>query len=201
MAYGLRPVGMGGTKITAYSTGGFSEYPIVDGSTVDWLTGDFVELGTDGYVLRPNGATGETPTSGAGLRVIGVVVGFRYDDANSTPVWGQKYTGHASNTNAFAMVVDDPNQVFMIRSNGNTTFADVGANAPVTTFNNTTDANLTAGLSGIQLLHGSIASTASLALRIVGVANADTSTATTRDVLVKINTGVHATTNATGDNA
>ena len=198
--YGLRPVGKGGTTVTDYDTGGFTEYPIVDGSLINWLTGDTVELGTDGYALRPNAATGETPTNGAGKRIYGVAVGFRYTDADGSPVWSQKYTGNANNTDAFVMVADDPNQIFMIRSSGNTTFADVGSNAPITTFNNSSDANVTNGLSGITLLHSGIGPAVTLALRIVGISDEAGTTATTRDVLVRINTGVHATTNALGDN-
>ena len=198
--YGLRPVGMGGTTITGYNNGSFSEYPIADGHNVDWYTGDFVELLTTGYVIRPNGTTGETPTNGTGLRTIGVVTGFRYTDPDGDIRYTQRYIGHASNTDAFALVADDPNQIFMIRSSGDTTFADVGDNAPVTTFG-TSDATASTGLSGITLNHGSIGTTPSFALRIVGSHDEANTTATTRDVLVRINTGVHATTNATGGNA
>ena len=198
--YGLRPVGKGGTTITDYDSGGFWEYPIVDGSAIKFYNGDTVELGTDGYAIRAGGAAGQSPTSVDGFRPIGVAVGFKYTNSSSTPVWSQWYDGNAANTNISVMCSDDPNQIFMIRSSGDTTFADVGFNAELAT-TNVTDANDINGVSGITLNDATIAATATFGLRIVGNANQEATTATTRDVLVRFNHGTHATTNPTGTTA
>lgn len=81
MAFGLRPIqfGSGG-----YNSGGFTEYPIVDGETDDMFTGCLMLQEAAGYVtalaLTPTGATSV-------LSTIGVAVGFRYVDPNGTPTW------------------------------------------------------------------------------------------------------------------
>ena len=196
MAYGLRPVsGLSG----GYQSGGFNEYPIVDGETDNMFTGDFMMREDSGYVTRLNGADGISPTTTDDTTVtIGVAVGFRYVDANGTPTWSAMYTGNASNTKAFAMVADDPQQLFMVEADGagaSTDQADMGMNVPAIAFA-AASANTTSGLSGMQIDSSAAAVTAALGLRLIAIvqdgANEYRSGTQTSNVIVKIQQNVHA---------
>jgi len=186
--YGMRPTlfASGG-----YQSGGFTEYPIVDGETDDIYTGHFMLQEATGYVTTlaatPTGAT-------AVLSTVGVSIGFRYVDPNGVPVWSQKYTGNAANTEAFAFIADNPTQQFLIQQDsvgGILGQAAVGFNAPVVqgTGNDST------GLSGMVLDSNLAAATATLALRIVSIPKDGTNelaTGTeTNNLLVQINPAVH----------
>ena len=186
--YGMRPTvfASGG-----YNSGGFTEYPIADGETDNIYTGHFMLQEATGYVTTlatsPTGAT-------AVLSTVGVAVGFRYVDSDGTPVWSQKYTGNASNTDAFAFIADDPTQQFLIQQDsvgGTLGQAAVGLNAPVVqgTGNDST------GLSGMVLDSNLAAVTATLALRIIGIpkdgVNENASGTETNNLLVQINPAVH----------
>ena len=122
MAYGLRPVGVGYGGLSGYNNGGFVEVPISTDAAVDIYTGDFLEYvndasgaGSAGVVRQANDATGETPTTST-ANTMGVAVGFRYVTASGTPTWSQFYDQSASNTEAFAFVCADPNQIYLIQS-------------------------------------------------------------------------------------
>ena len=187
MAYGLRAVD-GAIGGSGYRHMGPTEYPIADGDTVSIYNGDFVNRLATGYVARPNDATGEQPI--AANPVLGVAGGCRYTDVNGTVHWSNHYPGGAGNTNAFIMVHEDPDQVFMIESDGDTTFADVGDNAEIATFGAGSDLT---GLSAITLDHSGIAQTSTFALRVVGVPEDGTNELLTsaKNVLVRIMPGVH----------
>lgn len=196
MAYGLRPVNFGSG---GYSSGGFTEYPIADGELDDIYTGHFMLQEATGYVT----VLAVTPTGpGAAVSTVGAAVGFRYVDPNGTPVWSQKYTGNANNTEAFAYIADDPTQQFMIQQDsiGNAIGqAAVGLNAVV--IQGTGDDNT--GLSGMVLDSSTVAATATFALRIVGIPKDGTNenavgTTTTNNLIVQINPAVHQRLNATG---
>jgi RNase P/RNase MRP subunit p29 len=186
--YGMRPslFSSGG-----YSSGGFTEYPIIDGETDNMFTGHFMLQEASGYVTvlaaTPTGAT-------AILSTIGVAMGFRYNDSNGEPVWSQKYVGHADNTEAFAFIADDPTQQFLIQqdSDGGTLVqADIGLNAPVV--QGTGDSQT--GLSGMVLDSSGAAVTATLALRVVSIpkdgSNENATGTTVNNLLVQINPAVH----------
>tara|TARA_R110002020_G_scaffold80793_1_gene201284 strand:+ start:574 stop:1167 length:594 start_codon:yes stop_codon:yes gene_type:complete len=186
--YGLRPTvfASGG-----YNSGGFTEYPIADGETDNIFTGHFMLQEATGYVtvlaVTPTGAAATTST-------VGVAIGFRYIDADGTPVWSQKYVGHADNTEAFAFIADDPTQQFLIQQDsvgGTLGQAAVGFNAPVVQGTG----NTASGLSGMVLDSNLAAATATLALRIVGIpkdgTNENASGTETNNLLVQINPAVH----------
>jgi len=203
MAYGLRPVGAGYAGLSGYNNGGFVEVPISTDAAVDIFAGDFVEwvndatgAGSAGVVRQANDATGETPDTTN--TTFGVAIGFRYVTSSGTPTWSQFYDQSSSNTDAYAFVCTDPNQIYLIQSDGATTIENVGSNAPIDGFA-VNEASSTLGLSGIQLDHSNIAVTAADCLRIVGIPdNGSNRASTTPDVLVRINTGVLFSDQGTG---
>ncbi len=192
MAFGLRPYkfASGG-----YNSGGVTEYPIADGETDDMYTGCLMLQEASGYVT----ALAVTPTSTGGAATtltIGVSVGYRYIDHNGVPTWSQRYVGHADNTEAFALVVDDPNAQFLIASDGATVQADMGLNAPLTSATGTaTDISqgyANSGLSSIVLDQSAQAVTATLAVRLVSIPKDGTNeTSTTPNVVVEFVRSAH----------
>ena len=132
MAYGLRPVGAGYAGLSGYNNGGFVEVPISTDAAVDIFAGDFVEwvndasgAGSAGVVRQANDATGETPDTTN--TTFGVAIGFRYVTSSGTPTWSQFYDQSSSNTDAYAFVCTDPNQIYLIQSDGATTIAVTAA--------------------------------------------------------------------------
>jgi len=194
--YGLRPYGGNGGS---YFSGGFTEYPILDADTESMFTGDFMVRETNGYVTRLGDTAGNSPTgASAALSTLGVAVGFRYVDSSSTPVWSQTYVGNAGNTDAFAFIADDPDQLFVIQADGigaTAVQADMGENAPVLLFA-VGDANTTSGVSGMTLDISAAAVTAALALRLIRIVedgeNEFRSGTETSNVVVRINPIAHA---------
>lgn len=201
MGYGLRPVGKGFGGVTGYNNGSAVEIPIADGYTVNIFSGDFVERTTGGTVIRQNGSTGESPTTTN--ITAGVAVGFRYVDPNGSPVWSNFYLGNASNTNAFALVCTDPNQLYMIQGDEAVTLTtgyptEVGCNAAVVTFAASSGSTVT-GNSGIALDVSSAATTAALACRIVAVPDdGENLTSSTPNIIVRLNTAVLQDDQGTG---
>ena len=196
MAYGLKPYnGLSG----GYQSGGFSEFPIVDADADNIFCGDFMMWQDDGYVGRLGGTTGISPTTTDDTTItIGVAGGFRWVDTNGSPQWGNMYLGNAGNTNAFAFVYDNPQQLFVIQADGagaTTAQSDVGQNAPAINFA-AASGNTNSGLSGIQLDSSAAAGTAALAMRSVGIVqdgtNESRSGTETSNVIVKIQQNVHA---------
>jgi hypothetical protein len=183
MAYGLRPLdgAIGGRKPV--------EFPAADGYTGNIFTGDFVERLVDGTIQRQETTTGLSPV--AANPTVGVGIGYRWVDGAGQSQWGSYYPGGSANTEVFAMVIDDPTAEFMIQSDGDTTFADVGDNATVAGFD-AASGSTQSGLSGIYLSHATVAQTA-LTLRIVKVPEDGHNETLTSDknVIVRILPAVH----------
>lgn len=193
MAYGLRPIlgGPGG----AYNSGGFTEYPIADGETDDMFTGSFIVQEASGYVtVQATSPVVGSPTV-TGM-TIGVAVGFRYTDADKNIKFSQYYPGGASITDAYAFVADNPEQRFLIESDGATVQADMGLNAAVVSSSGTASdigqGSTTTGLSTTVLDQSSQATTTGIALRLLSIPHDGTNeTSSTPNVIVKINPAVH----------
>ena len=187
MAYGLRPVD-GAIGYAGYVGPGPTEYPVADSYAGNIFYGDFVERLVDGYVQRQETTDGLSPIGDH--PTLGIAVGFRYTDTSGSSQWSNYYPA-AGGTNIFVLVADDPNQTFLIQSDGDTTYADVGDNATVAGFA-ASAGSTTTGLSGIYLSHATIAQTA-LTLRIVGIPKDGTNETLTSDknVLVKILAAAH----------
>jgi hypothetical protein len=193
MSYGLRPIlgGPGG----AYNSGGFTEYPIVDGETDDMFTGSFLVQEASGYVtVQATSPVVGSPTV-TGM-TIGVAVGFRYIDANGDIKFSQHYPGGASLTDAYAFVADNPEQRFVVKSDGATVQASMGLNAPVVSSSGSAadigQGSTATGLSTNVLDFSAQAATTGLALRLLSIPHDGTNeTSSTPNVIVKINPAVH----------
>lgn len=196
MAYGLRPVGglSGG-----YQSGGVSEYQLVDGETDDIFTGDFIMWENNGHVARLGGNAGISPTTTDDTTItLGVATGFRYVTSSGEQRYTQWYEGAAGNTDAFVLVADDPQQLFMVEADGvgaTTVQADIGQNVPAIAFVSTLG-NQSSGLSGMQIDSSAAAATAAFGLRLIAIVqdgeNEFRSGTQTSNVIVKIQQNVHA---------
>lgn len=180
-AYGLRPVGLvgGGANST-----GITEYEIAsDNTNAIYQYGIVVPLAAG--VITYAGAT-----SGGTTQALGVLTGVHYHDSvKKKPVWLNYWPGSGSvsvdtNYPVKAFVADNPNQLFQVASDASltdraTALAGVFANATLGTSARTGSTDT--GRSNSALSVSSIATTATLPLRIVGIvddeANSDFSAA------------------------
>lgn len=173
---------------------GFSQYPILSGYAADLKVGDLVKLNASaGTIVKDTGTTATSTTC------IGVFMGVSYMDVNMGFIQKQMWASGTVTQNAvsaLAYVMEDPQAIYQIQANGTLTQNALGTNAAVVQG----AGNLTLGTSGVSLNASTIASTATLPLRIVGFVNevgfsvmGDAFT----DVLVRLNT--HFDTQATGN--
>lgn len=153
--------------------------PSSDGAAT--FIGDVVKsLGTSGAAgVYVNGQNCEgmhcvthTTETTTGVNAYGVVVGFLPDPTNLA----QRH--RAASTNRIALVVSDPSVVFEVQEDGATTpiaSDSVGLAVGIVT----TAGNATTGVSSMQLDSDSVATTATLPFKIVGlVARPDNSLST-----------------------
>ena len=196
-AYGLRPVGLVGSG--ANSTG-VTEYEIAsDNTNAIYQYGIVVPLAAG--VITYAGAT-----SGGTTQALGVLTGVMYHDSvKKKPVFLNYWPGSNSvsvdtNHPVKAFVADNPNQLFQVASDASltnraTALAGVFANATLGTSARTGSDDT--GRSNSALSVSSIATTATLPLRIVGIvddeANSDFSAAGI-PLLVRLNAHFNAAT-------
>lgn len=206
--YGLRPINLIGGQ--AFNGGVAREIKLSTNVAVAFYTGDVIQLSAAG---NPTSLAATPTTSTAG--VIGVCVGVRYTDPTL------KYTIHAQTlpanainagyTDVFIKVCDDPDQLFMIQGSAafgtltNGASGAIGKNAALGNFGG----SATTGLSSVNLVvganGGSLASTSTLAMRVVDVVNNASSggypasgSDAYPDIIVKFNHGVHSYYSSTG---
>jgi hypothetical protein len=177
--YGLRPYNMVGSRP---NSNGFREYAMTTNSATAIYTGDVIQL-TAG---QPAAMSATPTTSSAG--VIGVCVGVTYVDPTLKQVMFAQTLPANAITNGYTSVkirvVDDPDALFMLQADGSVTAASIGRNAPIANFGGSS----LNGTSTVRLTSASIATTSTLAVRIVDlVVPGDTYT----DCVVKFNFGVH----------
>ena len=174
-AFGLRPVG----NLTGRVSGSQYGYQIADNQSGAIFQGDLVTI-YDGYVIKYDPATHAT--------AVGVFNGcFYIDPTSGKPTYKNYYPGSVNITAGTiqADVIDDPNQLFVIQADDSVTQANIGKNAD----NTTTAGSTVTGISGEELDASTIAKTAALTLKIVGVEAVpgnDLGSANV-DVIVKIN--------------
>jgi hypothetical protein len=191
--YGLRPVQMLGGR---HNSHGIREIRMTTNSAAGVFTGDLI-----GLTAGDGASATASPTTTVGANnPIGVCVGVRYTD----PVMKQEHhsqylPANAVNngyTNIWIKVVDDPQALFQVQASGSVTAASIGKNAALANFGGSTDT----GNSTVQLSQASIATTASLAVRIVDLVESGQSKPgdAFTDCIVMFNPGVHLYTQGTG---
>ena len=172
-AFGLRPVGLVGSG--ANSTG-VTEYEIASNNTDVIYNGEIVVPLAAGVI----GQAGDT--AGGTTQALGVLVGVQYHDSvQKKPVWLNYWPGSGSvsvdtNYPVKALVADNPNQLFVVAAdatltNRATALATVFANASLGT--SARSGSTDTGKSSAQLSVSSVAVTATLPLRIVGLVDDD----------------------------
>ena len=154
-AFGLRPLG------NLAGTGAQKQYgyEIADNQAGAIFQGDLVVL-KDGYILQFD------PSSHTAA--VGVFNGCFYNDPTTQkPTWKNYYPGSINITQGkiVADVLDDPSQMFIIQNDGTSATTDYGLNADVVVGTG----NTTTGLSAIELDTSTIATTAALNLKIIGL--------------------------------
>jgi len=196
-AYGLRPVGLVGG---ATNSTGVTEYEIAsDNTNAIYQYAIVVPLAAG--VIDQAGAT-----SGGTTQALGVLTGVMYHDSvKKKPVFLNHWPGSNNvsvdtNHPVKAFVADNPNQLFQVASDASltnraTALAGVFANATLGTSARTGSDDT--GRSNSALSVSSIATTATLPLRIVGIvddeANSDFSAAGI-PLLVRLNAHFNAAT-------
>ena len=196
-AYGLRPIGLVGSG--ANSTG-VTQYEIASDNTNAIYQYGIVVPTADG-VIDFAGAT-----DGGTTQALGVLMGVEYHDSvQKKPVWLNYWPGSGSvsvdtNYPIKAFVADNPDQLFKVASDASltdraTALATVFANASLGTSARTGSTNT--GSSNSALSVSSVATTATLPLRIVGImddeANSDY-TAAGIPLIVRLNAHFNAGT-------
>lgn len=198
--YGLRPINLIGGQPYAGST---RELKLSTNNSAGMFTGDVIQLTSAG---NPQALTATPTTSTAG--VVGVMVGARYvNPSTKQSLWGQFVPANAITagyTEVYIQVVDDPDVLFRVQGNAafgsltNGGYGAVGKNAALGNFSN---GNTATGNSAVHLVvgtnGGSLASTSTLAMRVVDVVR-ETINDEYPDLIVKFNAGVHSYTTSTG---
>ena len=154
-AFGLRALG----NLSATGAQKQFGYEIADNQAGAIFQGDLVTL-KDGFILQFD------PSSHTAA--VGVFNGVFYTDPTTgKPTFKNFYPGSMNITQGkiVADVLDDPNQLFIIQSDEDIVQADFGKNADVTVGTGST----TTGLSAMELDSSTIATTAALNLKLVGI--------------------------------
>lgn len=165
VAFGLRPVGVNGQGA---NTTGATEYRIAAGNTNAIYQGSPVIPLSTGYIDIVNAAAGGT------VSLLGVFWGCEYvSSTTGKTVWSNHWPGSGADSNypVKAYVYDNPNQTFVIAADASltneaTARGHVFANA---NFATATSGSSTTGISSAKLGVGTIATTAALHLRIIGI--------------------------------
>ena len=196
-AYGLRPIGLVGN---AANTTGVTQYEIASNNTNALFNGAIV-VPTAAGVIDQAGAT-----SGGTTQALGVLMGVEYVDSSTKKVVFNNYWPGSNNVSVDtnfpvkALVADNPNQLFKVASDATltdraTALTAIFANASLGTSARTGSTDT--GRANGALSVSSIATTATLPLRIVGImddeANSDY-TAAGIPLIVRINAHFNAPT-------
>jgi len=168
-AYGLRPIGLNGA---GSNTTGVTQYEIASNNTNAIYRYSIVVPTAAGTIDHAGSTAGGTTPA------LGVLMGVEYQDSvQKKPVWLNYWPGSGSvsvdtNYPVKAFVADNPNQLFKVASDASltdraTALAAVFANASLGT--SARNGSTNTGSSTAALNVASIATTATLPLRIVGI--------------------------------
>jgi hypothetical protein len=184
-AFGLRPIG----NLSATGAQKQYGYEIADNQAGTIFQGDLVVL-TAGYISR------FLPASHTAA--VGVFNGCNYiDPTTGKPTFKNYYPGSVNITSGkiIADVIDDPSQLFLVQCDAGFTAADVGKNADVIG----TGGSTTTGVSTMELNSATLAVTAALNLKTVGLYNVPSNDfGSFAVVIVKINEHVYGSAGVAG---
>ena len=184
-AFGLRAIG----NLSATGAQKQYGYEIADNQAGTIFQGDLVALSA-GYITR------FLPASHTAA--VGVFNGCNYiDPTTGKPTFKNFYPGSVNITagKIVADVIDDPNQLFLIQCDEDLVAADVGKNADVVG----TGGSTTSGISSMELDSSTLATTAALNLKVVGLYNdVNNDFGTNAVVVVKINEHVYGSAGVAG---
>ena len=184
-AFGLRPIG----NLSATGAQKQYGYQIADNQAGTIFQGDLVVL-TGGFISR------FLPASHTAA--VGVFNGCNYNDPTTgKPTFSNFYPGSVNITSGqiSADVLDDPNQLFIVQCDASIAATDIGKNADVIG----TGGSTTSGISTMELNSSTLAVTAALNLKVVGLYNdVNNEFGTNAVVVVKINEHVYGSTGVAG---
>ena len=184
-ASGLRPIG----NLSATGAQKQYGYEIADNQAGTIFQGDLVALSA-GYITKFLPATHTA--------AVGVFNGCNYiDPTTGKPTWKNYYPGSVNITSGkiIADVIDDPSQLFLVQCDAGFVAADVGKNADVIG----TGGSTTTGVSTMELNSATLAVTAALNLKTVGLYNVPGNDfGTNAVVVVKINEHVYGSAGVAG---
>ena len=184
-ASGLRPIG----NLSATGAQKQYGYEIADNQAGTIFQGDLVALSA-GFITKFLPATHTA--------AVGVFNGCNYiDPTTGKPTWKNYYPGSVNITSGkiIADVIDDPSQLFLIQCDAGFVAADVGKNADVVG----TGGSTTTGVSTMELNSATLATTAALNLKTVGLYNVPGNEyGSFAVVVVKINEHVYGSAGVAG---
>ena len=184
-ASGLRPIG----NLSATGAQKQYGYEIADNQAGTIFQGDLVALSA-GFITKFLPATHTA--------AVGVFNGCNYiDPTTGKPTWKNYYPGSVNITSGkiIADVIDDPSQLFLIQCDAGFVAADVGKNADVVG----TGGSTTTGVSTMELSSSTLATTAALNLKTVGLYNVPGNEyGSFAVVVVKINEHVYGSAGVAG---
>ena len=184
-AFGLRAIG----NLSATGAQKQYGYEIADNQGGTIFQGDLVALSA-GFITRFLPATHTA--------AVGVFNGCNYiDPTTGKPTFKNFYPGSVNITagKIIADVIDDPNQLFLVQCDAGFVAADVGKNADVIG----TGGSTTSGISTMELNSSTLAVTAALNLKVVGLYNdVNNEFGTNAVVVVKINEHVYGSAGVAG---
>ena len=187
-AFGMRPLG----NLSASGSQKQFGYEIADNQAGAIYQGDLVTV-YDGYLVQFDP---DTHTA-----AVGVFNGCNYiDPTTGKPTWKNYYPGSVNITQGkiIADVLDDPNQLFIIQNDGTSAAANYGKNADVVMGTGST----TTGVSGMELDTSTIAKTAALNVKIVGLWDVpNNAVGANAVVVVKINEHLYGSAGVAGQGA
>jgi len=212
--YGFKPINLIGGQPFA---GTFREYKVNANNSAAIFNGDLIVLSSAGlpssvvttWPVAP--IVSGTPAAGT-PGIVGVCVGVRYVTPTlNQPMYAQYLPANAVTagySDIYVRVVDDPDALFQIQGTGNigtlgggTNGSNwpqaIGKNAAITLTAGSTQTGNSAFALTNGANSGSLATTASLALRIVDIVEG-TETENYAEFIVKFNHGLHSYYNSLG---
>ena len=187
-ARGLVPVKKLGN---GYETAGFSTYKVASGHNQNLFNGQAVELKADGTIQRA------TDGGGNSAKIVGVAGGVHYVDSTGKPKWSNYWPANTVTQGTVAAelkVYDDPDQLFIVQSDGASDQTAVGANAPMV---GNANGSTTSGISSMELDHTGLTN-GSDQLRVIDILDDPNNTAGSIHVKLVVRINMHAYTNLAG---